>query len=219
MKPTILRSAILSAALLAVVPGLAAAQATFTYEWNRSGVFLPNNASISVVTGTTFSLDVYLRETSNTNILSTDKLFSAGVRTTYSNPANIVNVPNTTSIVRNPLFNDAGSFTPTINNPNFAQFTAAVVDPNTDLVGSDLSKRILLGTFTFATPGAANTSTTIQALDIPGSDDMITGIGTSIDLQITPTSLIINVTPVPEPASVLVIAGAGMLAWRILRRS
>jgi hypothetical protein len=221
MRPASFLRALVITASVWLVGGPAAQAQTFTYEWNYQGAFIPNSGTITVTGSTSFTMDVYIRETSATTVLSTARLFGAGVRASYNSPGGVISVPNTASIARNPQFNDAAAFTPTVNAANnFAQFTEAVVNPVTDLVSSDVNKRIFLGSFTFqAANVGTTTNTALTALDIPGTQDTITGLGQSIDSLIAPTTITVSVVPVPEPAGLLVLAGAagGLAALR--RRS
>ena len=91
----------------------------------------------------------------------------------YDNPTGVVSVPNTSSIGRNPEFTDYVLHA--VNNPNSAQFSAAVrvTEPG---VSPDANNRIWLGSFTFQVAGNVGSSTLIRAIDIPNDNTTTTGL-------------------------------------------
>lgn len=125
--------------------------------------FSPTGTPItfSVVAGQTIAIPVYLVERNQaplTNILSSEGLFSAGVRLNYDTIAGSATVIANGAVL-NPAFNTNTSGFPTINN---ASGFAAVSGATTNFSGvpaSGTPAAVLVGTFTFLGNQVGNVTT------------------------------------------------------------
>jgi hypothetical protein len=211
--------------------------ARFAYEWNVNNT--PITApSLSATVGTSFTLQVYLKQTAGALDVFQNQggLFGGGVRATYGgNPGGGVNAgvivvansgttANTNGITYNPLFNDvATSNSSLVANANYAQFLAATTGASGVPATSG---RVLLGTFVFQVTGTAGQSTILTADrtrdNNTGSSFLNSNVtfnnGWTLDPVITAHSLTINVVPVPEPASMILVGAAGMGVVAGIRR-
>jgi MYXO-CTERM domain-containing protein len=221
------------AAVVVGSPALFAQQAPpdgyqFTYAWYSDGS--PVSGSLSYAPGATFTLDVYIFQTAGaTNFLTQEGgVMTAGVRANYGSPGGtpgVISVASpATDITVNPAFNETESSNTTRQaDSNSAQFTA-FTDASYGVL-PDAQGKILLGQFKFTVSDApAASSTVLTAEDIPSpSTDTITYSGGDftyyLDPAISPASVTINVSPVPEPGWALAAAGAAALLTRLRRRS
>ena len=153
-------------------------------------------------------IQVYLRQTPGTTILTDDGLLAAGIQVTFGSSGNIAAVKNSADIQGNPLFDDAVFFLKSVT------VTTAILDQATDgtsLVRPELSdpNRILLGVFTFT--GLALGTTTIGVTGLDSGDSIVSGSNSALDDLITPGSGTATLTVTPEPGSValsLLVVGA-----------
>lgn len=216
---------------IAAVIGMAAGQAAaqdYTYEWYKADTGnRVTGSSVDVPVGSIVTLQVYIRERVGGTVLGTQGLFSAGVRATYD-PA-VALVPDLSSISGNTGsggFNDPAEFQRRLGNPNtYAEFEVAVTDPFAG-VRPAADNQVLLGTFTFRADGQVGSSAVVTALDIPGTQDTLTGFsgsppsgGMELDGLIQSGQVTIHVVPVPEPATALVIGAAGVAVFGGVRRA
>ena len=216
-------SVLFATAALAACPTAAHAQ-TYSYQWaDTSGNAINTTLPLTVGAGTTFTLRVYITETGGTK-LTTDGLFSAGVRAQYYNSAvlgSTSGVLTVTNVIQNTAFGYADGFVSTINNPNYSQFDESTVSVTNGVKGTALDNRVLLGSFTFTATSAIGQSTVLSAIDIPApSDDTYTASPsfTQLDGVLNPANLTVATVPVPEPAGVLVVGGLLLAAARRLAR-
>jgi hypothetical protein len=207
--------------------------------------FTPNATPItfSVVVGSTVNVPVYLVERNQapiTNILSTEGLFSAGVRLNYNNTAGSATVI-TNGALLNPGFDTNSNGFPIINNT--AGF-AAVSGATTDFGGVPASGNpafVLVGTFTFQGNQIGNVTTIStakpQALAFP--EFLSNTTGTVLELEpygniffaagnpnnpISYSTTITTVAAVPEPTTYVLVALGTLLVlaatylWRVRQR-
>jgi hypothetical protein len=178
---------------------------TYTLEWfDTNNSFISSSSTINVTAGTPLVLNLYIHETGGTT-LQTDTLFAFGMRTTYGTTG-VLSVASTNSpdMVNNPQFDTR---TTDDTNASYAELGAAAFATNPG-IASDVNGRIFLGTFRYQT---AVGITTLTVGDIPATSDWIYGTSaTDFDGLIDPSQITVNVNPVPEPSTVLLI-GAGCL--------
>lgn len=167
--------------------------------------------------GQTVDIQVYLRQTDATTILTDEGLLAAGIKVTFDNPT-VAAVLTAGDIQENPLFDDAGILMKDV--PGTTAELNQGVDASSPFVFPTLSDpdRIWLGTFTFT--GLALGSTTISVTDWDdGIDDIFTGGFNALDALITPGTATLTVTP--EPSSVvlsLLVIGAASVVTSYRRR-
>jgi hypothetical protein len=159
--------------------------------------------------GQTVDVNVYLRQSGLDTLLTDEGLFSAGVRLTYGSPG-IAEVLSVLDIAPNPAFDNPTALLKDIGSGYVA------LDMATDMFGPNFPvfpelstpDRIWLGTFTFT--GLSLGSVQITAMDDPGLDNTLTGLGTLLDPQIGSDQGTVNV--VPEPSGLVLFAGLALIA-------
>lgn len=201
--------AALAACLGAAAPALAAP--VFSY-------FVPQ-ASYAVNAGSTVSVPVYLQEIAAPNdsdslLLSHDGLATAGVEVAQSATPHV-----TISNVTANLGAAATAFDPP------AGITALPATDVTLRLSDDFSRvdgtnapptngirQILLGTFTFSADTSASGPVIFSIADPSGTTDTtLFSDLTPLDSQIVGTSVTLNVTPTPEPATLATLALSALL--------
>ncbi len=175
--------------------------------------------------GSQVLVDVYLQEQvsgGSASVLASDGLIGVGVRVSFdvsplpSDPARILHVSDVTS-------NDApGGFVgyqgAAVAPGSFADLSESIGILDSPVTATDLGGglyRILIGTFRFTAGSIADQTTLIQATDIPGLSDTVTGGGADLDSLISAgtASIEVRAGAVPEPSSWVAMAlgviGAG----------
>jgi hypothetical protein len=208
--------------LSAVVAGLLSGgpgRAQIVYEFDVAGV--PVTAPLALTQGGTLDLQVYIREQPPGTVLATQKLFAAGGRVTFDNPAGsgtpsgVAAVLSAADVTRNPQFNDTGTVLLNVTS-TVADLIEAVINPTTDLVAPDALNRILVATYRFH--GLAPGTLTVTARRYPApTSAVVTGQGNALDAQLQTGTATINVVPVPEPSTLLLV-GAAAVGWGLRRR-
>lgn len=206
----LLKSMVMSVAVVSFLVCPAFGQSTFTLEWFTSThTLIPNNSTINAVAGTPLTLNLYIHETGGNLLQGADPLFSFGMRTTYGTSGVLsVATINSPDMASNPLFDTISARETTAAYAQFASAANNTFPGNT----SDANGRIWLGSFRYQTTLG---STTLTAGDIPvlGQEDWILGnTFTVIDPLIVNSQINVNVNPVPEPSTVLLI-GVGCLGF------
>jgi hypothetical protein len=214
-----LRSVLL-AAVIALLPGRAAADYAFVFG-DSSGNLGVSNFNVAV--GSTVNVLVYLEQTNGTTGLSNpgQGLKDGGVGLTFNQA--IANVPSTGAITANPAFDTSSKSvgTGTANLNVFQTSSAPVLAPTS----GPTANAILIGSFTFTgvSAGTTATVTTLPHPDPPFANNVL-GDGTDIDSLIANSSAVITVTAVPEPGSMILTGlavagfGAGVLRRRLRRQ-
>ncbi|HVS71536.1 MAG TPA: hypothetical protein VHQ47_09805 [Phycisphaerae bacterium] len=196
------------AALASVLGGAAPALAAPVFSY-----FVPQ-ASYTIDAGTTVSVPVYLQEIaapddSDSLLASHDGLATAGVEVSQSS-----NPLVTISTVAANLSVDATAFDPPagISSLPSTDVTLGLSDDFSRADGTNAPptngiRQILLGTFTFSADPAASGPVIFSIAD-PSStpDTTLFSDGTVLDSQIAGTTVTINVTATPEPATLAVLA-------------
>lgn len=200
---------------LACFLSVGAASADFTFEFGLAGLSPVSDFTINGI-GNTIDVEVYLKEfgIDPGNILSSEGLFSSAVLVTFDSPLGIAAVQDVSDITANPAFDFVvPRVLPIFTILDVAAFFNPTVLP-------DNSNRILLGTFRFTGLSVGSVIITASDLD-PRLDETVTGQGTVLDALIVPSSAIITVAVIPEPASrTLAMLGiSGLLASMWRRRS
>jgi hypothetical protein len=190
-------------------------QAALVFEFAVGGT--PQTSIDIGGVGQTVDIQVYLSQTGGTTILTDEGLFTAGIQVSFNNPGGIAAVQVAGDIQQNPDFDD-----PFILSQAVTATTADLnqaTDPSSPFV-YPVNDRIWLGTFTFT--GLALGTTTIGVTDLDsGFEDILTGVGNSLDGLITPGSATLTVTPEPGTVglSLLVFGAASVVsAYRARRR-
>jgi hypothetical protein len=197
---------------LFVLAGLASvspARADFVWEFNAAG--LPSTNFVIPGVGSTVGVQIYLKETNGGTILSTQKLFSAGVQVTFNSPSGVAAVLAPSSIQSNPAFDDFNPTTDRSTSATSAKLTEAVTNISNS-VAPDSQNRILFGAFTFTGQSVGTVTITATRFNPAPDDRIITGAGTVLDALIPNGSAQINVlgTATPEPGSLLLASLAGL---------
>jgi hypothetical protein len=218
-----IRISILALTALLSIEGLASAQtldpnARFAYSWRQVGASSPVVGPLQVQAGSNFTLEIWLRETTATTVLSTQNgLFGGGVRATYNSTPGVASVTSTANISVNPAFDDTPTFTGSVQaNTNFAQFIAA--KSNVPPVGTGVlpvNDAIFLGTMTFTATGSVGQSTNLVAEGIGPANfsELITFENFFVlDAVTDPSSLTVQV--VPEPSLIFAVSLLVMLGYR-----
>lgn len=171
----------------------------------------------SVVEGNTLPIRIYLRDTTTgaPTLGANGGLGSSAVRLSYTNSSVAsIAIPGGVAGAIPPWEsgNSTGSVAGSSAALNVGIFT---VQPNGALPQGD---RIFLGTFTF-TASSVGTSSLTAADPNPASnfDTTYYSNGDGLDTLISTASATLNVTPVPEPAALL-LAAAGLGVRSVLRR-
>ena len=167
--------------------------------------------------GLTVPIQVYLSQTGTTTILEDEGLALAGIRVTFDDPT-IARVRTSSDIQENSAFfvisKDVKLEPPA--EPLWAELNMMSDDIFVPVRPEGTNpNRILLGTFTFT--GLALGTTTIRVSDLdPNQDDIITGVGTVLDL-ISPASATLTVTPEPGSVALSLVALGGAAVVGVYR--
>jgi hypothetical protein len=188
-------------------------------EFNLGGT--PTSAFEIPSTGGTVPVQVYLRQTAGTTTLSNEGLISAGIRLTIGT-GSIANVQSVANIQENTSFDDSMALfkartSSTADLNEFVGLSSPTVFPS---MGDP--NRILLGTFTFTGLNGGISMISVADLDpTMGADDIISGLGTVLDSQVTSGNASIAVNPEPSSfaLSIVFTAICGLrVYWRRRRR-
>lgn len=191
-----------------------AAQASLEYHYTFDQSNYAANPSVTV------DVQVFLEEVvtgGDTSRLATDGLIGAGVRVRFdvpTVPSDPARVLNTADILPNiAQFDDSFGPIKVLAPGSYAEFTETVDLMSPPVLATMVAPgtfRIVLGSFRFTTASSIGQVTNIQALDIPGTSDTITGAGFVLDPLIGTASATISVRPgvsaVPEPSSWLLLS-------------
>lgn len=148
--------------------------------------------------GATVPIQVYLRETGATTILTDFGLLAAGIRVTIDDPT-VARVSAVGNIQQNPAFDDLLFLEKTLS-PDYqdAELIMAVdVFDDSPIVFPDGDGRVLLGTFSFT--GLTLGTTNIRATALPG--EFVDGFFDPITETFSPADAT-TLTVTPEPGSV-----------------
>ena len=201
----------------AALAGIAPARADLSYSFStdQSSYVVSPNGSVAV--------QVFLNEfgaPSDPFVLADptgDGLFSTGVRLNY--PAgSAAQVLSVADIAGNPLFDNAGfgiaaDADTSIATAGFTQ--AALLNPSVHGTPISGGYQLYLGTFTF-TAGADPGWVDVAVTRFDSGDNVITGLGASLDSLIADGAFSIQV--VPEPTSLAMCAIGGVVLWGYARR-
>ncbi len=212
-----IRSAIV-AAVLALLPGRAAADYAFTFYDPNTSTF---TNSFTVAQGATVNVQVYLAQTNGSTGLTSVGLSAGGVALSYD--PTVATVANQAAITPNSAFDTAQTSVVIQPDPMGTAslseqqvFSASVFAPTTGTTAG----AVLLGTFTF-TGVSAGSTLTLTAEAHSGFDNNVLGDHTVLDSMIANSSATITTTSaVPEPDTLLLgsLLAAGLGAGVVLRR-
>ena len=192
----------------------------------RAGLTLRfDQANYTVGAGQVFDAQVFLVEGPGTNVLQTDGLFGAGMDLNFnlapsvSDPAQVTSVAPPVGL--DSTANVITSITPSVGSN--AGVATLIWDNGIGpiLFPSAGSDEILVGTFQF-TAGLTPGQVTNLSLDIPTGlgGQFVTGAGDVLDASIsTGTATITVASAVPEPSSLVLLAGGLICVCGYARRA
>ena len=190
------------------------AQADIVYQFDAT--------NYSVAPGATVDVEVFIVQTGNTTNdpvdLSTDGLESAAVRVFFDGnpPTDRAEVLSTGNITFNPQFDDIA-----LEQSDVMPGISAGLADSIDFVANPVTgTNILVGTFTFTAGLVPGEVTNLRATDFGVLDDTIAGDAnfTSLDDIIVDGVATITVTAIPEPGSMIFLAGIGLVIGLRRRR-
>ena len=189
------------------------AQADIVYQFDAT--------NYSVAPGATVDVEVFIVQTGNTTNdpvdLSTDGLESAGVRVFFDGnpPTDRAEVLSTGNITFNPQFGDSALEQSDVM-PGISAGLADSIFVANPVTGTN----ILVGTFTFTAGLVPGEVTNLRATDFGDFDDTIAGDAnlTPLDDIIVDGVATITVTAIPEPGSMIFLAGIGLVIGLRRRR-
>ena len=189
------------------------AQADIVYQFDAT--------NYSVAPGATVDVEVFIVQTGNTTNdpvdLSTDGLESAAVRVFFDGnpPTDRAEVLSTGNITFNPQFDDIALEQSDVV-PGISAGLADSIFVSNPVTGTN----ILVGTFTFTAGLVPGEVTNLRATDFGDFDDTIAGDAnlTPLDDIIVDGVATITVTAIPEPGSMIFLAGIGLVIGLRRRR-
>ena len=190
------------------------AQADIVYQFDAT--------NYSVAPGATVDVEVFIVQTGNTTNdpvdLSTDGLESAGVRVFFDGnpPTDRAEVLSTGNITFNPQFDDS-----TLQESDVMPGISAGLADSINFTANPVTgTNILVGTFTFTAGLVPGEVTNLRATDFGDFDDTIAGDAnfTPLDDIIVDGVATITVTAIPEPGSMIFLAGIGLVIGLRRRR-
>ena len=190
------------------------AQADIVYQFDAT--------NYSVAPGATVDVEVFIVQTGNTTNdpvdLSTDGLESAAVRVFFDGnpPTDRAEVLSTGNITFNPQFGDSA-----LEQSDVMPGISAGLADSIDFTANPVTgTNILVGTFTFTAGLVPGEVTNLRATDFGVLDDTIAGDAnfTSLDDIIVDGVATITVTAIPEPGSMIFLAGIGLVIGLRRRR-
>ena len=190
------------------------AQADIVYQFDAT--------NYSVAPGATVDVEVFIVQTGNTTNdpvdLSTDGLESAAVRVFFDGnpPTDRAEVLSTGNITFNPQFDDS-----TLQESDVMPGISAGLADSINFVANPVTgTNILVGTFTFTAGLVPGEVTNLRATDFGDFDDTIAGDAnlTALDDIIVDGVATITVTAIPEPGSMIFLAGIGLVIGLRRRR-
>ena len=190
------------------------AQADIVYQFDAT--------NYSVAPGATVDVEVFIVQTGNTTNdpvdLSTDGLESAAVRVFFDGnpPTDRAEVLSTGNITFNPQFGDSA-----LQESDVIPGISAGLADSIDFVANPVTgTNILVGTFTFTAGLVPGEVTNLRATDFGVLDDTMAGDAnfTSLDDIIVDGVATITVTAIPEPGSMIFLAGIGLVIGLRRRR-
>ena len=189
------------------------AQADIVYQFDAT--------NYSVAPGATVDVEVFIVQTGNTTNdpvdLSTDGLESAAVRVFFDGnpPTDRAEVLSTGNITFNPQFDDIALEQSDVM-PGISAGIADSIFVSNPVTGTN----ILVGTFTFTAGLVPGEVTNLRATDFGDFDDTIAGDAnfTALDDIIVDGVATITVTAIPEPGSMIFLAGIGLVIGLRRRR-
>ena len=190
------------------------AQADIVYQFDAT--------NYSVAPGATVDVEVFIVQTGNTTNdpvdLSTDGLESAAVRVFFDGnpPTDRAEVLSTGNITFNPQFGDSA-----LQESDVMPGISAGLADSIDFVANPVTgTNILVGTFTFTAGLVPGEVTNLRATDFGDFDDTIAGDAnlTALDDIIVDGVATITVTAIPEPGSMIFLAGIGLVIGLRRRR-
>ena len=190
------------------------AQADIVYQFDAT--------NYSVAPGATVDVEVFIVQTGNTTNdpvdLSTDGLESAAVRVFFDGnpPTDRAEVLSTGNITFNPQFDDIA-----LEQSDVVPGISAGLADSINFVANPVTgTNILVGTFTFTAGLVPGEVTNLRATDFGDFDDTIAGDAnlTALDDIIVDGVATITVTAIPEPGSMIFLAGIGLVIGLRRRR-
>jgi hypothetical protein len=203
-----------AAAVLGTLLCPAVAQADLMYRFDQ--------ANYVVAPGETVEVRVYLTETPGTAFLTTEGLFSAGVRVSFgeppvpSSPAQVVSLGD---ILPNPAFDEVVR---SLGGDWAGLAQAALMNPT--VFPNPGTTEILLGIFRFTAGLIPGEVTNLLATDLhpPLLTETVTGLGTALDKLIGEGRATItvdeSVAMIPEPSGLVLLATATLCLAGYRRR-
>ena len=190
------------------------AQADIVYQFDAT--------NYSVAPGATVDVEVFIVQTGNTTNdpvdLSTDGLESAAVRVFFDGnpPTDRAEVLSTGNITFNPQFGDSALEQSDV----MPGISAGLADSINFVANPVTGTNILVGTFTFTAGLVPGEVTNLRATDFGDFDDTIAGDAnlTALDDIIVDGVATITVTAIPEPGSMIFLAGIGLVIGLRRRR-
>ena len=190
------------------------AQADIVYQFDAT--------NYSVAPGATVDVEVFIVQTGNTTNdpvdLSTDGLESAAVRVFFDGnpPTDRAEVLSTGNITFNPQFDDIALEQSDV----MPGISAGLADSINFTANPVTGTNILVGTFTFTAGLVPGEVTNLRATDFGDFDDTIAGDAnfTALDDIIVDGVATITVTAIPEPGSMIFLAGIGLVIGLRRRR-
>ncbi len=191
-----------------VLAEVSRADFVYSYAFDR--------ANYTADPGGTVEVRVFLQEVvtgGDRSRLANDGLVSAGVRVRFdvaplpSRPAGVANLAD---ILPNLVaFDDPFGPVKGLGLGSYAEFTETVGLTSPAIHATSIAPdtfRVFLGSFRFTVGSVPGEVTTIRALDVPTTNDTITGTGFELDPLIRVGEATIGMTAVPEPRSVILLA-------------
>lgn len=212
MRHISLASGVVLACLYLVVP----ADAAIIYQLTDAAGLEQTSFVIGGI-GQTVDIGVWLKQTDPDTVLTDEGVFSVGVKLAYGGTGT-AEVLLESDITPNPAFDDPTGLFKEIA-ADYIALDMAVSDPSMPVFPQATTPdRIWLGMLRFT--GLSVGTVEITAMDYPGVDNTVSGLGTVLDPEIASGQGSISV--VPEPNTMVLFAGFALVGgpyWLVRRGS